>query len=303
LDWYGSVDCNDYAVINRASKAFRGWAKRAGLKFAICYEDDSIGRAIDACQLQDDPITVGAKSVAELQKEWFTDPNYLKLAGRPLLLVFTAQHGRVSGGDWVTIFTKAQASPVYLTNSKFQPPAQGAFAWPPIGGGKALSLDNAVNYLNTFDQTAHTWRSSVTMACPGFRDIYSKSGFGTSWGSLESRDGQTFDRLMEKAREGISPVIQVVTWNDYGEGTDIEPTLDFGYLYLEKLQSFRRQDYPAFAYTPSDLRQPQRLYLARKKYKNPTPAVKALLDKASAYLLAGQPAVGKRILDYLETGK
>jgi hypothetical protein len=30
--------------------------------------------------------------------------------------------------------------------------------------------------------------------------------------------------------------IQLVTWNDYGEGTNIEPTVEFGYGFLTTLQ-------------------------------------------------------------------
>jgi hypothetical protein len=38
-------------------------------------------------------------------------------------------------------------------------------------------------------------------------------------------------------------LVQVVTWTDFGEGTIVEPTREYGYRDLGMLQDFRRQ-YP-----------------------------------------------------------
>jgi hypothetical protein len=55
-------------------------------------------------------------------------------------------------------------------------------------------------------------------------------------------------------------VIQIQTWNDYGEGTVIEPTLERGYESLEYAQDKRRQWEPDFPFNRSDLRIPFELY-------------------------------------------
>jgi hypothetical protein len=65
-----------------------------------------------------------------------------------------------------------------------------------------------------------------------------------------------------------APIIQITTWNDYGEGTIIEPTEEDGYLFLEITQTLRKQYIdPHFSYTPADLRLPVRLYTMRKTYQ------------------------------------
>ena len=61
-----------------------------------------------------------------------------------------------------------------------------------------------------------------------------------SYGYLDDQEGAVFDETLERARERAS-LIQIVTWNDFGEGTIIEPTTEFGYHYLEALQNYRKK--------------------------------------------------------------
>jgi hypothetical protein len=49
-------------------------------------------------------------------------------------------------------------------------------------------------------------------------------------------------------------MIQIATWNDYGEGTVIEPSWKNGYKHLEELQRRFGSEY-----SPVDLRLPERL--------------------------------------------
>jgi len=51
VDWFGSADYYDYATINRNTTQLFEYTRRAGLKFAICYEDQTIQRFIDGKRL------------------------------------------------------------------------------------------------------------------------------------------------------------------------------------------------------------------------------------------------------------
>ena len=73
---------------------------------------------------------------------------------------------------------------------------------------------------------------------------------------------------LEKALRSGLPLVQISTWNDWGEGTMIEPSTEFGYRDLEVVQRLRRQFIdPGFAGEPEDLRLPHRLYKLRKAVK------------------------------------
>ena len=70
---------------------------------------------------------------------------------------------------------------------------------------------------------------------------------------------------LQAGMEGPWPMILLVTWNDYGEGTMIGPTYEFGYLFLEIIQEARRHEPgQTFRFTAADLRLPARLFQLRK---------------------------------------
>src|SRR6266850_1366716 len=47
VDWYGSADYLDYAINNKATAKLFDFTRKAGLKFAICYEDQTVRHMID----------------------------------------------------------------------------------------------------------------------------------------------------------------------------------------------------------------------------------------------------------------
>jgi hypothetical protein len=56
---------------------------------------------------------------------------------------------------------------------------------------------------------------------------------------------------------------KVITWNDFGEGTMIEPTIEFQYTFLETIQQ-----YTGVVYTKTELQLIYQWFALRKKYKN-----------------------------------
>ncbi len=47
VDWYGSADCLDYGINNEATLKLFQFTRKAKLKFALCYEDQTIQHLID----------------------------------------------------------------------------------------------------------------------------------------------------------------------------------------------------------------------------------------------------------------
>ena len=79
--------------------------------------------------------------------------------------------------------------------------------------------------------------------------------------------------------------------HDFGEGTMIEPTQEFGYSFLEIIQSFT-----GVSYTKNALEYIYKLYQLRKNYEGDT-EMQASLDTAFDHLVKLELAEAEDILD------
>ena len=133
--------------------------------------------------------------------------------------------------------------PAFLTLENSLTAAEGAFAWPPMwmSPGGTLSMDQVRDYLTTFELKVSGWPVSAGGAFPRFHDIYAEAGVAPSFGYLDDNNGDTLRETLSRAMTNATDFIQVATWNDYGEGTIIEPTREYGFRELESVQDLRRQ--------------------------------------------------------------
>jgi hypothetical protein len=304
VDWYGIEDFWDYGVINNATRSLFEHTRNAGLLFAICYEDVTIKHMIENGHLPaDQKISHAQEVMLHLQESYFVDETYLKVGDRPVLLVFGNPPYFSTSSQWEDIFSVLDTTPVFLTEDKqIAPAAVSSYPWPPMGlaAGGELSQQNLDFYLDSFNQKARDFEYWIAGAFPGFNDIYQEAGVGPGYGALDARDGETFRHTLTKALEGNPDAIQLITWNDLGEGTQIEPTEEDGYRYLEILQDLRRQNIdPAFAFQSEDLALPLQIFQLRKLHQGDE-AINATLDEAVALILAGNPEQARAILDPFE---
>ncbi|MGE5859468.1 MAG: T9SS type A sorting domain-containing protein, partial [Ignavibacteria bacterium] len=194
-------------------------------------------------------------------------------------------------------------SPAFFTlDTRLNPPASGAFPWPPMwkSVNGVLSQTSLNDYLNQFYQNAAGYQYLVTSVFPGFHDIYEEAGVGASYGFLSSQYGQTFKTTMQKALDHNADVIQVATWNDYGEGTIIEPTKEFGSRYLEIIQSVKDTLDSAFIFRANDLLLPIKIYNLRKKHRE-NEDINTALDSVFNLIISGQREEAASLVDSIST--
>jgi hypothetical protein len=96
--------------------------------------------------------------------------------------------------------------------------------------------------------------------------------------------------------------VQLVTWNDYGEGTIIEPTAEFGYLYLEIIQEARREMDNSFGVDADALRLSLRLFQLRRRYAD-NDEIKVQLDIAFDALVNADILTAQALLDDISLQK
>ena len=302
VDWYGSTNQNDYGVNNQATGSLFEAVKKAGLLFAVCYEDQTVKVLVDSHKLDVAEVyTQGQADMAYLQANWFQDPAYLKAGESPVLFVFGPQYF-INAPDWDMLFANLSNRPALVTlDQHFVPGVAATFPWPPMSSSQdgVLSLNGVESYLDTFYRKAQNYKFKVAGAFPGFHDIYLEAGVSMSYGYLDANDGETFKLTLEKAIQQNPAVIQLITWNDYGEGTIIEPTVQFEYRYLEMVQAARQElDGSKRLYTQADLRLPLQLFQLRKQF--PDGKIQARLDEAFQHMVAGEMDQAAEILSSIK---
>jgi len=303
VDWYGMEDFWDYAVLNEGTLSLFDAVKRAGLLFAIVYEDQSILHMVENGHLESAQALAHGREVMQyMQENWFSEDCYLKLDGRPVLLTFGPQYFKKSS-DWETLFSELPVAPLFFTlDNRIAPAAAGAYPWPPMWKSNASGIltQNALKeYLNQFYQKAASWPNCVAAAFPGFHDIYKEAGVSAGYGFLDPGGGETLRSTLQSAIEQEPDIVQLITWNDYGEGTMIEPTEEYGTLYLEIIQDeIKKKAEPALPFRKKDLTLPFRIFESRMAYGNDIQKSK-VLDEAADFIASGDPVRATELVDSL----
>lgn len=286
VDWYGRTDFRDYALLHRHTLALFEQVERLGMKFVVCYEDQSIPALVEAKRIAaDSRVSHAAAELDWLKRNWWNRDAYLRFEEKPILLSF-GQNG-LSDREWSECL-KSVASPVaYFSLHHRRSMATGAFDWPlPSEGMKAISR---------FENAAEAWPASIPVAFPRFVDIYVEAKVHASYGRVEDDRGETFQRTFLRAVKSRSPLVQIATWNDWGEGTIIEPSVEFGYRDLEVIQAWRQRQEPSTKASRFDLQLPRRLYERRKNDRGT--ATQSICDKAAQLLRESRYDEARKVLE------
>lgn len=258
VDWYGLTHFRDYALLHTNTTRLLQQCERLHMKFVICYEDQTIPALVEAGRITDNNrIAHAVEEINWLAKYWFRSGSYLKLDDKPVLLSFG--HTGLTSMEWTQCLQRL-ASPVsYFSQDIRRDSAVGGFGWPAPRVG--------LQQVDRFLQEATNWQASIPAAFPRFDDIYQEAGAGNGYPQLPDDSGRTFQSTLDKAIASRSRIIQIATWNDWGEGTQIEPSREFQYRDLEYLQSIRH--IPGQGPTANDLRLPFQLLQLRKGSASP----------------------------------
>lgn len=124
VDWYGRADFRDHAALHRATERIVAGAERAGLAFALCYEDQTVAALVEAGRLPADArVEHAAGELRWLAGDWFGRPAHARLAGKPLLLSFG--HAGLDDDEWSRVLGAVGTPTTYLSEHRRRPAAAG----------------------------------------------------------------------------------------------------------------------------------------------------------------------------------
>lgn len=229
IDWYGQGATNrGFAQINQATGyVMNEAALHANFSFAVMDDAGSLGSCATTAECDITQTLINDLTYAFNNYE--QSSSYLHYNNRPVVFFFGEETYTI---DWGRVRNSVPGNPLFIfRNSGGFSYAQsnGAFSW--VAPETVSSTDPmALTYLDSFDQTALSLPSDYALVSgyKGFND--SLAAWGT--GRLVNQNcGQTWLKSIAQAARYYSssrqvPGIQLVTWNDYEEGTEIETGID-----------------------------------------------------------------------------
>ncbi len=250
IDWPGVQQKYDYPYLVRNTNKIIAMLSRVGLNYAIVYEDQDLKGASNV-------VATAQTDMTYMQTNFFTQDNYEKIAGKPVLLDFGPQV--LKGQDqWTSVFSVLNPQPAFYTlwfqSSEAGSNASGEFSWIPQDNFTTLNY-----YYGGYALSGTKFGS----AYPGFNSFYAQGGWGGPTWTIDYNNLGNFQQTLALAlSQSNINYIQLATWNDYGEGTMIEPTVEFQYGFLTTLQ----QKLGVQSLDQSDLEAVNQFYQLRVKY-------------------------------------
>jgi len=228
IDWYGPTSYEDAGF-----KTFLAQAE-AQPGFAVVAEIEHGAVLWDSCYPGCTATTAVIQLSTYVAQTFFPSPAYYRINGRPVLMEF-AMEVLPTAVDWNAVTAAVPGNPLFIhrnTGGFGTPDSSGSFAWmntpttPPPGYDGSSYLSDFYKFATQHAAAEYAWGSVFK----GFDDTLA------SWAPPGGRHipqncGQTWLTSFATANQWYSaaqplPFMQLVTWNDYEEGTELESGID-----------------------------------------------------------------------------
>jgi hypothetical protein len=219
IDWYGPGSSTDQATRLVMAEA----EKHPGFTFAVMVDSGAL--KWDSCK-GCTPQRALINQLQYIEQKYFPSSAYMTEGGRPVVTNFDID--AVYTIDWNAVNASLSTKPSFLfqNNDGFSHTlSAGSYSWV-----MPTTSDYGISYLSSFYQTgmAHPSEHTAGAAYKGFNDTLA------SWGSkriMKQQCGQTWLKTFAEINGLYNsgkqlPFLQLVTWNDYEEGTEIESGID-----------------------------------------------------------------------------
>jgi len=223
LDWYGV----SAGGINQAAMALKQEAEsHQGFQFAIMEDGGALFNSAVAnhCDVTDQLLS----DLSYIATQFEVSPAYIRMNGRPVVFMFGVETFFI---DWNHVLASAANQPLLLFRGSegFSGNiANGGFQWIDINSNNPFDPELAAQDQFYSGAVAKADRIAIGSAYKGFNDtlaLWSTNRF------IHQRCGQTWLSTFKEISKYYSAsrqlaALQLVTWNDYEEGTSIESGVD-----------------------------------------------------------------------------
>ncbi|HMP74989.1 MAG TPA: endo-1,3-alpha-glucanase family glycosylhydrolase [Kiritimatiellia bacterium] len=224
-DWYGPDTYSDevFAHLLRAAECLGGRA-------AVCLEEKAFFPGYAAVNSRAEVLDEAERQIRHVLARHAESPAYLRVENRPVFLLFVNHQQGLLGrhvldpdelaallarfGKHEVFFIRGHAERAYAGL------VDGTYAW--VGDGAYRS-----NYY-----AAARPGYVVGAAMPGFDDT-GVWGWGNGPRVIERRGTAQYEEHWREVLEHQPDAVQLITWNDFQEGSTIEPSVEYGFRFLD----------------------------------------------------------------------
>ncbi len=219
VDWYGPGSYEDSTTQYVKPEAE---SRGGNFEFAVMEDAGAVRNCTDCTSTVIGQLTY-------IYNTYEGSPAYMRWNGNPVVFFFGVEDLTV---DWNAVRAGVPGSPIFIfqnSGSFTRTQSGGGFAW--IQPGNVTSTDPiAASYLDNFYSVAQQQPGELAFGAgyKGFNDTLA------GWSAdrhMDQQCGQTWLESMKEIGKYYSsskqlPLIQLVTWNDYEEGTELESGID-----------------------------------------------------------------------------
>jgi PKD repeat protein len=220
IDWYGPNNTRP----NATTFLVMSEAETRGGNFEFAVTED-VG-ALNACAATAG-CDVTQRLIDDLNYAWTNfegSPAYMRVNGRPVVFFFGVEKYAI---DWSRARAGVNGNPLFVFRNSgafSKAESDGGFAWVNINTSNANDI--GLGYLDNFYATALKYPGEMPFGASykGFNDTLA------AWGAkrvMNQNCGQTWLASIAEAGKYYNasrqlPMFQLVTWNDYEEGSELE---------------------------------------------------------------------------------
>jgi hypothetical protein len=217
VDWYGSAaTIENGATLKMMAEA---QSRTPVFQFAIMEDKGAVSNCVSGTGNSETQCVIS--DLAYIASTYYPSAAYMRRGGRPVVFFFISASDPI---DWSQVRSSATGDPLFIFQDNFSR-GDGAFTWVhPEVANNATYLDNFYD-----DAQAAPTKHAVGSTSKGFDDRHA------TWGSnrfIAQQCGALWlDLAAQVSASGYSSSnqlenYQLVTWNDYDEGTEIESGID-----------------------------------------------------------------------------
>ncbi|MBW3623264.1 MAG: glycoside hydrolase family 99-like domain-containing protein [Armatimonadetes bacterium] len=188
-----------------------------------------------------DPVSATVNGLLFLLNTYGDSPAYYRHEGKPVIFVYARAVSQLSRDQWREVLRRVRADrPALIVGDSTDPALYGVFDalfdYNPVGAVVAGD-DMEQRYREAVQEARSHRRPAMVTVLPGYDD----SHIGRAAPIIAPReDGRLYMRLWNAALDAQPDWVLITSFNEWHEGSEIEPSIEHGDRYLTLTRDFAR---------------------------------------------------------------